>query len=283
MSQERGFFTELLGDLDHVPVADLMTALTEIANGTTAFGPADEWRDWFFYLLPRLVPRVHESTTREQLLEYLANAVFAVHPLGLDDGPYLGFREDVLATLGHALMDAERWPAGVLDVELGLNRHLSPRSGLWGWNNASGPLSASMFLCLKYLRHEEIGPWLTSVFEIEDPHWRALVMSWLLGAHPVLAGAERQPDRFEKLYPDIQWAWSHCFNGNYPGVDDVAPIDFISTANLDAAMLTVRSYFTEAAMLDWIEAFARDPSVEAELAAIPLWFLEAYFPSRPPA
>lgn len=282
MSEKRKFFPRLLGDLDYVPAQELMTVLAEVAGGTVAFGPADEWHDWLHYLLPRLVPRAHEAFV-SQLLESLVTALFAVRPLGLDGGPYAGFREDVLATVGRSIMDTKRWPAGILEPELGLNRLFSGNWNAWGWDNASGPLSASMFLCLKYLRPEEIAPWLVSAFAIEDPRWRAQVMSWLLGAQPVLAGTVRQPDKFEKLYPDIQWDWCHSLSGRYPEVDDGAPIDLLPASNCEAALKAVRSHFTEAVILDWIETFARDPSVEAEIAAIPLWFLEAYFPSKAPA
>lgn len=280
MGKERKLHTRLTGDLDGAPVEDLMAALGEIATGTIAFGPADEWSDWLHYLLPRLVPRAHETFV-SQLLESLVTALFAVHPRDLREGPYADFGEDILATLGRCLMARARWPDGALDPHLGLNRSFLSKPGLWFWNSANGPLSASLFLCLKYLRPEQIGPWLRSAFAIEDPRWRALVMSWLLGAHPVLGGTVRQPDKFEKLYPDIQWEWSHSLNGRYPEVDDGVPIAFIPAPNLDAAMEAVRNHFTEAVVMDWVESLAQDLTVAAETDAMPLWFLQAYFPSEP--
>ncbi len=98
-TDKRRMYPELLGDLAAVPVRELEYILAQIANGTSSFGPYDEWSDWFHYLLPRLLPRSHETYV-EPLLEILITALFTQYPAGLGDARYPGFREDVLATVG---------------------------------------------------------------------------------------------------------------------------------------------------------------------------------------
>lgn len=282
MAEVRRTFPELAGDLDAIPVERLQQAITEIVTGTSSFGDLDhEWRDWFHYLLPRLVPRSHEAFV-DQLLEILASALFALHPTGLESGPYRGFREDVLATLGRCQMDAVCWPGGELAPEICLNRSIGDRPALWTWDDASGALSASMFLCVKYLRPDEVGTWLRSVLAIDQPRWRAQVMVWLLGAHPMLTGAVYQPSAFSASdYPQIGWAWSHCLNGDYSGVHggDGARADFIPEAHRRAVLDAVRSYFREDVFLEWLASFAADPQLETELASTPYWFFELYGPA----
>jgi hypothetical protein len=278
MSEERRMFDELLGDLDALPIAELRQVLEEIASGTVSFGSLDEWRDWFLYLLPHLVPRIHQRDYAS-LLEVTITALFTQYPAGLEECPDAGFREDVLNTLGQCQMDAACWPDGELDVEVCLDRYFIPRLGLWCWSDANGPLSASMFLCLKYLRADEVGTWLRSVLAIREPRWRAQVMSWLLGAHAVLTGAVRQPSKFDQSgYPRIDWDWSHCLSGDYYNGDtgECRRLDFIPEANREAALLCVKEHFDEAAFLDWLVSFETIPSVEAELAATPFWFFELY-------
>lgn len=180
-------------------------------------------------------------------------------------------------------MDAVCWPAGELDVEVCLDRYFIPRLGLWRWGDANGPLSASMFLCLKYLRADEVGTWLRSVLAIREPRWRAQIMSWLLGAHAVLTGAVRQPSKFDRAgYPRIDWDWSHCLSGDYPSeTGECRRLDFIPQANREAALLCVKEHFDEAAFLDWLASFETIPSVGAELAATPFWFFELYGSQHP--
>ncbi|MBV9220115.1 MAG: hypothetical protein JOY94_11920 [Methylobacteriaceae bacterium] len=278
MSDERRMYPELLGNLADVSVENLQRILAEIASGTSSFGPRDEWRDWFHYLLPRLIPRSHETSVYSTL-EVLITAVLTQYPTGLEGARYPGFREDVLGTVGQCLMDAVCWPDGVLDANVCLNRHFVTRVGLWFWDQASGPLSASMFLCLKYLLPQQVKPWLDSVLAIDEPHWRAQVMIWFLGAHGMLSGAVRQPSQFAVSdYPAIDWDWSHCLTGNYSGDHrgNVAKVEFISEANRRSAIEAVKGHFSEPVFLDWLQSFATDPSLEAELAETPYWFYDLY-------
>jgi hypothetical protein len=276
MSEERRMYPELRGDLAAIPVERLQRTLVEIANGTASFGAREEWRVWFHYLLPRLVPRSHETFV-EPLLEILITALFTQYPAGMEAAPYPGFRDHLLNTLGLCLMDGVCWPDGAQGAEACLDRHyLRPP---WTGTRANGALSASMFLCLKYLDAQDVQPWLGSVLAIADPFWRAQVMLWLIGAHEMLTGVVRQPSRFtHNDYPGIDWEWSHCLNGNYSGIHDgeAGRIDFIPEANRLTALETVRAHFTEAACMDWLASFATDTSLEQALAAAPYWFFDLY-------
>ena len=283
MSEERRMFDELLGDLDILPVAELRYVLEEIATGTVSFGSLDEWRDWFLYLLPHLVPRIHERDYGS-LLEVTITALFAQYPAGLEEGPHAGFRDDVLNTLGQCQMDVVCWPNGELDVEICLNRYFIPRLGLWGWGDANGPLSASMFLCLKYLRADEVVTWLRSVLAIREPRWRAQIMSWLLGAHAVLVGDVRQPSKFDQPEgPRIDWDLSHCLSGDYHNgkTGESRRLDFIPEANREAALHCIKEHFDEDTFLAWMTSFETITSVKAELAATPFWFFDLYGPQHP--
>jgi hypothetical protein len=273
MSEERRTFPELQGDLAVIPVERLQDTLTHIVSGPICFGVPEEWRDWFHYLLPRLLPRSHECSF-DTLLEILLTSLFAHYPEGLEAGPYPGFRDDVLGTAGRCLMDTVCWPSGAFDVEACLGPRFADDSR---WGEASGALSASMFLSLKYLRPAEVKPWLESVLAIGEPRWRRQVMLWLLGAHTILTGAIRQPSQLFALCdnPRIDWDWSHCINGTYPdlGGDE---IDFIPEANRSVALEATRGHFTKAVFLEWLQSFASEPLLDANLAETSYRFFDLY-------
>ncbi len=278
MSAERRIYPELLGDLQAIPVERLQDTLYEIAVGTHSFGPQKEWQSWFRYLLPRLIPRSHE-THIDALLDTLITAFFTQHPKGLDEEPYPGFRADALLTLGRCLMDHVCWPDGDLDVGMCLNKSYFKPTGLWWWDQASEKLSASLFFCLKYLRPAQIGPWMDSVLGISSPYWRAQVMIWLLGAHGVLTGAVKQPSEFSyDDYPRIDWAVSYCLSGEYTGIYDGSGerAEFIPLANRLAALESVTSYFSEDVFLEWLETITQQPSLVAELADAHYSFYSLY-------
>ena len=165
-----------------------------------------------------------------------------------------------------------------MDPDACLNKYYVTRRGLWFWDQASSPLSASMFFCLKYLRADEVSPWMMSVFRIESPYWRAQVMVWLLGAHRVLTGGLRQPSWFSlDDDPRIDWEWSHCLTGDYSGLHGAGEIhDFIPAENRRRALEVTKNYFSEAMFLEWLNSISEHPSLEAELAAKPYWFYELY-------
>ncbi|MGU3495159.1 hypothetical protein ACLBXM_14045 [Xanthobacteraceae bacterium A53D] len=283
MGDTRRLFPALMGELDAVPLPELQAALAEIASGTHAFGPRDEWRDWFHYLLPRLIPRAGQ-THIHALGEGLVTAFLSQHPDGVADAPYAGFRADVLATLGRALMAPGCWPDGRLDP-----RALAkgPPGGRWpAWSQAGGLLSASLLLSVKYLDAAEVGPWMVSVLAIEDRLWRAQMMVWLTGAHGLLTGAVVQPaDLPESHHPDISWHWSHVLAGrNWPLIQagqspdggEPPPFVFLPEANRAAVLAAVRDGMTTDTYMAWLEAFAADPALEAELGDLPFTFHGLY-------
>lgn len=71
MSETRGMFPELLGDLTTLPLDQIQTPLFEIASGTRAFGEMDEWTQWYHYILAQTLPRAHETWAFDSYVEHL--------------------------------------------------------------------------------------------------------------------------------------------------------------------------------------------------------------------
>ncbi|RQZ56422.1 hypothetical protein DF057_30495 [Burkholderia cepacia] len=274
MGDSRRTFAELQDDLQSIDIARLDTPLEEIVIGTTSFGPRDEWQQWYHYLMGQLMPRCHEGQ-HHALLEWLITAFVSQHPDRIPSEPYQGYRRDVLDTLGQSLMDPECWPSGALDTAACFNRHHDRQSGTGDWFNASGKFSSSMFLCVKYLETHEIRPWLTSVLAIDDPLWRAQLMIWFVGADDMLRGRVRQPSEFSpRDYPRIDWQGARYLSGSTDR--HAAPVEFVPSANRDAAVDTLRSVMTEATFLDWLHSLGRHDHVESELADLPYRFYSLY-------
>ena len=279
MGDDRQMYPQLLGDLDRLSTEELQEFLAEIASGTSSFGPVAEWDTWYHYLLGALVPRSHEWHF-SYLLESLMTGFMAMYPNGVVREPYKGFHKDALLTLGRSIMDCECWSGP--DVAIGKVLHHSNDNPnqVWGWWDASGDLSSSMFFCLKYLPESAVEPWLRSVLDIPSPHWRAQVMVWLVGAHELLNGAVRWPSEFSlKAHPDIGWEWSHCLRSEMAAADEsgaTPAATFIPHGSRTAAQHVVRSYFGDDAFLDWLECISAVPYLQAELAAIPSTFEMLY-------
>lgn len=282
MSETRRMFPELAGDIDTLSTWELDRALEEIASGPASFGQFEEWTEWYHYLLPRIVRRSHEAFVIP-LLEILITAFMSQHPSGLAREPYSGFREDVLATLGRAMMMAECWPGGHPDLFLCLNKSYMPGAGRWLWDEASGKLSASMFFCLKYLDADAVEPWFKSILDIRSTHWRAQLLVWLVGAHGLLTGAIQQPAQLgEDKWPTIEWNWSHCLTGNYTGsFTGQEPIsEFLPAANRRRLLHVVHQSVAAGVIPEWVDAFARYPDLVGELLNLPERCVELY--SAPP-
>jgi len=194
MGEKRRFFTELAGNLDDLVVGAFDGPLSEIAGGFSRFGAREEWRLWLHHLLGPLIPRSHEFYT-DYLLERLISTFMSLYPLAVEPESYPGFRDD---TLGRCMMDRACWSKG--EIVLGTALHsFNPRTGLWRWFDASGDFSASMFFRLKFLRAEEIEPWLRSALAIACPHWRAQLLVWFVGAHEMLVGRTANPACFDLM------------------------------------------------------------------------------------
>lgn len=279
MGDERRMFPELKGNLDEIPTYDLQESLEEIASGTSAFGPLREWNEWYHYLLGQLLPRSHESFV-SYLLESLITGFMAVYPNGIYRERYKGFREDVLHTLGRCMMDSSCWNGSDIAVGKVLRQSDNNPNRVWGWWNASGDFSASMFFCLKYLPESSVESWLRSVFDIPSPHWRAQIIIWLVGAHGILTNAIRWPSEFSlEARPHIDWEWSHCLKAEMAAADDSgAPPTptFIPEASRAAALSLAQSYFSENVFLEWLDCISTVPYLEKELAEIPSTFETLY-------
>jgi hypothetical protein len=278
MGEKRRMFPELLGSLDAVEPEVLADALWEIASGTGSFGQREEWYAWHHHLLAHYVKRSHEASVYP-LLELLITGVMAHYPRGITSPPYAGFRDDILKTLGHCLMEPRCWSGQ--DIALGevLHRSNQNSNGVWCWWNASGDLSASLFLCLKYLPTAQVAPWFRSVLQIASPHWRGQVLVWLVGAHEQLRSPAQWPFTLEPTaYPAVSWEASYCLKP-VEGLENPAASghdNWLPEASCQIVIDEVRAYFTDDVFLAWLESFSRDDALQFELANIPSAFERLY-------
>ena len=272
ISEEREMFTELMDEPERIPVQTLSAALREIASGTTAFGPLDEWRQWFRYLLPYAIARSFEDDSNAHLVEPIITAFIAQYPSGADDSPYANFRTDALNTLGLCLMDRACWPGGKIDVRMCLDKCPD------GWSENSGPLCASIYFCLKYLEPEQVEAWLESALLIEAPEWRGQVMIWLVGAREAVLGSDTSApfDFPPRDYPHVGWEDSFLLSrtGAFPSAR--RPSDLIPLANQKVALSTIARHFSDDVLMQWIDSLATDTLLGTELADLPIWFRDLY-------
>lgn len=283
MAEERRMFPELFGDLSKLPVSFLQEPLVEIASGTTCFGPMEEWTDWYHYLLPRLIPRSHEAFVN-YLLENLVTAFMALYPEGIVAPPYPGFRDDSINTLGRCMMRSELWRENEIVVGTCLHQSNNNPAKVWGWWDASGDFSASMFFCLKYLEPYKIGAWLRSVLDIASPHWRAQIMVWLLGAHDLLTARIAWPGNIkEGTSPSVEWNWSHTLKPDSTVENsDKSRFDsaFLPLDSRLEALDTVHGYFDAKIFRDWNESVSQVPYLSDELGDLPARFHSLYVRSE---
>ncbi len=272
MGSQRRMFPALQGKLDEVPTQELQDALGEIASGTSSFGRKAEWDEWYHYLLGALLPCHHDGFV-SYLLEPLLTGFMAIHPNGIHQAPYAGFEDDVLRTLGRCMMDGQGWNGTDIAVGKLLHRSNDNPNRVWGWADASGDFSGSMFFCLKYLPDDAVEPWLRSVFDIPSPHWRAQVMVWLIGAHDLLDGSVQWPAGLpEGASPNVQWEWSHCLRADMASaVDDgkASTRPFIPAARCAIVRRLVQTYFTDRRIQAWWDGIQTNPDLASELNALP--------------
>ncbi|RXR03539.1 hypothetical protein [Pseudoxanthomonas composti] len=279
MSEQRKMFPELQGELGNMSIWDLQIALGEIASGTSSFGPFEEWREWYHYLLAQLVPRGHDAFVYS-LVELLITCFMTQYPNGIHRQPYPGFGEDVLATLGRCVMEPQCWSADQIVVGTFLHRSNNNPARTWRWYDASGDLSASLFLCIKYLPAPAVTTWFRSVLEISSPHWRAQLIAWLVGANELLTGAKTWPSELKtEAYPNVGWEWSHCLGPGLAIADDSGSPVLTMWLPEDACRRVVdevRNYFTDDTFLLWLESISSVDYLEEELEQIPVSFERLY-------
>jgi len=279
MGDERRMYPQLRGALEALPDDDITSALEEIASGSSNFGPLREWIEWYHYLLPRLMMREWRPTYC-QPAELLFTAFIAQHPASDGSLPYREFRNDALGTLGQYIMAPHFWPDGEVDVVKCLGKWTGP-SGIAGWFDAGNLLSASLFFCTKYLAPSEVETWFRSVIAIADGHWQVQIMTWLVGAHPILIGEIQQPGDLPTAPFGVEWNWSHILDGNYSGNHQppVHHIPFLPAENCAAIVEIARGMEVEG----FLEDFLTDPkmnTVASEVAGMPERFLQLYRTDR---
>jgi len=282
MGSERKMFAQPLSTpVPELEIDYVQLMLREILMGPPCFGQREEWTEWFHYLLPRLIPLALQNYGFSVTQESLVCAMFAQHPDPDFVAPYADFRENMLATLGRTLMSADVWEGGRMKpgtVLLHEGRHYGVP---WWYRNVASPsISATLFLCLKYLHPDQIGGWVESVFRIDCPYWRGQLMIWLLGAKPFFEGKISQPKQFEDLEPEITWEYSHCLSGEFPpdmelvlppGFDDSTRqtrnymTPFVSDANRAAFNDACHRALPDATREDWCAQVAAVPLLEREM------------------
>lgn len=265
MGENRKIFAELEGDVSDLSVQLLQEVLGEIVSGVGVFGQLDEWREWFDYLLPHIIPRCNEEYV-SWLLEDICSAFLQID-LDRDDRQMIRHRrEDVLRTLGQTLMQEDNWSNG--SVVLGKILHYSNNNPakIWGWANVSGDLAASMILCLRLVEPEDIKGWVQSIFAIDCPYWRAQVLTWYIGAKPLLDGKVHFPSQFDGWSPQISWSWSHGINGLHGQVRVATNV--ISGANIKEFKATSEAVFAAVDLKVWIEEILSIEALRSEVGSI---------------
>jgi hypothetical protein len=265
IGEERRIYTELEDDVSELPVQLLQTILGEIESGVHFFGHLDEWPEWLDYLLPHLIPRGQERIVW-WLLEDLCSAFLQIDLDNRDPKLLRHRREDVLQTLGQTLMQESHWSNG--SVVLGKILHPSNKNPakIWGWVNVSGDLAASMVLCLRLIEPEDIKGWVQSIFSIDCPYWRAQVLTWYIGAKPLLDGEVHFPSQFDGWAPKIGWRRSHGIDGRHSQARVATSL--ISSANI-AEFKTASETVLATADLDvWIEEILSVEALHSEVGSI---------------
>ena len=219
MGETRKMFTELNDGFDSVSTEYLQEVLGEIAGGASAFGLHDVWEVWFRFLLPRIVPRCDERFVH-WLFESLCSAFLQVDLATINDGrkPYV--REEILRTLGQVIMTENRWKNGRIVLGSILHPSNNNPAKWWGWANVSGDLAASLVVCLRLVDDEDLKGWVDSIFSIDCPFWRAQLLTWHVGARPLLNERIQFPSQFgewtanrDNKNPSIGWDGSHVVRG----------------------------------------------------------------------
>ena len=263
MGEVREMYPELLGDLGQLTDEQIYKPLEELASGISSFGQLEEWVEWYHDLLPRLLERPWTSYSYSAV-ELLITAFFELHPEGVQNARYEEFRADTLLTMGRYIMAPQLWPDGHADHQLCLHKYQCV-DGTYGWYDSSGLLSASLFLCLKYLPEDAIESWFESVLAVPDPYWHEQVIVWLVGAYPILTNAIEQPSQFPEYGPyRMGWDWSHVLRGNYTG--DLRPevplTTFLPEPNRETLLRGARGVD----VTEFFEELETNPDLE-ELAA----------------
>lgn len=238
MSKSQRYYAGLLEAVTTVPdLAYIDRYLFEVGAGLKNFDRLEEWVEWFLFLLPYLVEHILER----ELLCHTINYFLNLYPHDISE-EYSGFREDVLQTIGQAIMSEAIW-----------------RERKYNERYSGEPLYATVFFCLKYLQPDEVKAWATSIGTIQDELWRASVSKLLRGLKrflylvqhpgdvpvPLEAPKKRDMDTLEHrlVVAGINWPDSHgVFARPYSSLPDYLP-----SPNLVAFWNGIESIFRDVA------------------------------------
>lgn len=252
MSEERKMYDDLMSkNLSELPCEYFQDVLFEIISGKKCFpeivDSEGNWKSWHQYLLPELILRAHERYAH-YLLEDIITA-FIVYFEQCPDAEYQGFRYDAVSSLGIALMNPKYWqihpnsphePAKRIPLFL-VKDFEEVANKLVGGRDVEGAFSSAMFFCLKYLEPSDMRSWVDSIVLIEDSHWRAAVLNWILGAQNLLTDGSYWA--FKKAAPAIQWLNSFQLEN---GQEPLIPID-----NTSAFREQIKRRFTTELLGEW--------------------------------
>lgn len=198
MGETRQIYDELLRpDVENISHIDLQEVFFELNSGLSCFGRVDNWDSWFYYLLWYLLET--DSCSCGELVEYLISASFTIQAT-CPERPYLQYSEDLLATLAHAIMSDRYW-----NEENDLKGEFH-RVGRWNQLPAcTGPLSASLFLCLELLSVDQFDNWLHSILKIDGMYWKANLSCWFVSAHQLVFEPKLFANVDANLSPCIDW------------------------------------------------------------------------------
>lgn len=248
MGEKRKMYPQLKHAFETTSTRYLQEVLGAIGSGTAAFGLLEEWENWFQYLLPRLIPRCDEKFV-EWLLEDLCTAFLQVD-LAIADRTFAApDPELVLQTLGRVIMSPDRWKDGRINIGRVLHPSNNNPARIWGWANVSGDLAASLIVCLRKVSDEDLEDWVGSIFLIECPYWRAQLLTWYVGAQPLLSGKARFPNQFDNWTPRIGWSWSHVIGGTQG--DTIVAKSLFPTGRVEAFKSAFEGNLTDASLKDW--------------------------------
>lgn len=268
MGDERRMFTELMTiDVADAPTSLLGDMVREMSTGPSCFGPHQEWRTWYLYLLPRVVP-LAVARSEHGLVDDLLTATISQFPDGLPDRGPLAAR-DIVDTLGRVFMDASRWQDAAIVGRDGED---------WDWSRAGGDLSPFLLLVLKYLPEAQVADWTASLFDIADPRWRALLLAWLARARVLFGDADVQPADVQRLAPDLDWPGASILKGNYSGAfrEPVARVAFLTPANKRAFRRCVAQQLAARPLAQWRSMLATTDDFGVDLGDVAAAAMQAY-------
>ncbi|MCI0713576.1 MAG: hypothetical protein L0154_25695 [Chloroflexi bacterium] len=139
-------------------------------RSANAFEWHDDWQKWVLFLLVGLI----SNPTDYELICHTTNFFLQAQRL-FSTEPYIGFREDLLYTLGTVMMAPIHWEGDDLSDEW------FKFDSLEGIYRSDFPdlLHSQLFFVLSYLDESEIPGWVASLNDITCKYWLKELNQWL--------------------------------------------------------------------------------------------------------